>query len=76
MMTKDKKFKPNQFCLNRSQVEKLAKMANHFKDVEWFTLEENNNSGIGPTVVVKFNLFNDIDKDIDTTVDITDVKTW
>jgi len=75
-MTKDKKFKPNQFCLNRSQVEKLAKMANHFKDVEWFTLEENNNSGIGPTVVVKFNLFNDIDKDIDTTVDITDVKTW
>jgi len=75
-MTKDKKFKPSQFCLNRSQVKKLAKMADHFKEVEWFTLEENNNSGIGPTVVVKFNLFNDDDKDIDTTVDITDVKTW
>ena len=75
-MTKDKKHRPNQFCLNRSQIEKLATMAAHFKEVEWFTLEESNNSGIGPIVVVKFNLFNDDDKDIDTTVDITDVSTW
>lgn len=58
------------------QVEKLAKMASHFKEVEWFTLEETNTSGIGPTVSVKFNLFNDNDKDVDTTVDITDVSTW
>lgn len=58
------------------QVEKLAKMAAHFKEVEWFTLEESNTSGIGPVVTVKFNLFNDDDKDIDTTVDITDVSTW
>ena len=65
-----------QFALNRGQIEKLAKMAAHFKEVEWFTLEENHSSGIGPTVVVKFNLFNDNDKDIDTTVDITDVSTW
>jgi hypothetical protein len=64
------------FTLNRTQVEKLAKMAAHFKEVEWFTLEESNTSGIGPTVTVKFNLFNDDDKDIDTTVDITDVSTW
>jgi hypothetical protein len=75
-MTKDKKHRPQQFALNRSQIEKLAKMAAHFKEVEWFTLEETNNSGIGPTVVVKFNLFNDSDKDIDTTVDITDINTW
>lgn len=74
-MTKDK-YKPSQFSLNRNQIEKLAKMANHFKEVEWFTLEESSSSGIGPTVVVKFNLFNDSDKDIDTTVDITDVGTW
>ena len=72
----DKKYRPNQFSLNRKQVEKLAKMAEKFPDVEWFTLEESNSSGIGPTVVVKFNLFNDSDKDIDTTVDITDVGTW
>jgi len=58
------------------QVEKLAKMAAHFKEVEWFTLEESNTSGIGPSVTVKFNLFNDDDKDVDTTVDITDVSTW
>ena len=75
-MTKDKKYKPSQFTLNRVQIEKLAKMAAHFKEVEWFTLEESHSSGIGPTVVVKFNLFNDNDKDIDTTVDITDVSTW
>jgi hypothetical protein len=75
-MTKKKIYQPNQFCLNRFQIEKLAKMTAHFKDVEWFTLEENHSSGIGSTVVVKFNLFNDIDKDIDTTVDITDVSTW
>ncbi len=75
-MTKDKKYKPSQFTLNRVQIEKLAKMAAHFKEVEWFTLEESYSSGIGPTVVVKFNLFNDSDKDVDTTVDITDVSTW
>jgi len=75
-MTRTKISKGNTFALNRGQIEKLAKMADHFKEVEWFTLEENNSSGIGPTVVVKFNLFNDNDKDIDTTVDITDVNTW
>ena len=75
-MAKDKKYQPNQFSLNRNQIEKLAKMAAHFKEVEWFTLEESHSSGIGPAVVVKFNLFNDLDKDTDTTVDITDVSTW
>ena len=75
-MTKDKKYQPRQFALNRKQIEKLAKMAEHFQDVEWFTLEEDSSSGIGPTVVVKLNLFNDSDKDVDTTVDITDVSTW
>ena len=73
---KDKKYRPNQFALNRKQVAKLAKMVENFPDVEWFTLEERLESGIGPTVVVRFNLFNDNDKDIDTTVDITDVSTW
>jgi hypothetical protein len=69
-------YKPNQFCLNRSQVEKLVKIASQFKEVEWFTLEAASTSGIGSTVTVKFNLFNDNDKDIDTIVDITDVSTW
>jgi hypothetical protein len=65
-----------EFALNRRQVEKLARMAEHFKEVEWFTLKEEHTSGIGPTVTVKFNLFGDHDKDVDTTVDITDVETW
>lgn len=65
-----------EFALNRRQVEKLARMAEHFKEVEWFTLVEDNSSGIGPTVTVKFNLFGDSDKDVDTTVNITDVSTW
>jgi len=73
---KDKKYKSNQFALNRKQVEKLAKMVENFPDVEWFTLEESLENGIGPTVVVRFNLFGDNDKDIDTTIDITDVSTW
>lgn len=66
----------NTFTLNRKQAAKLAKMVSHFKEVEWFTLEETHTSGIGATVTVKFNLFGDYDKDNDTTVDITDVETW
>lgn len=66
----------SEFALNRKQVEKLALMVEQFKEVEWFTLKETNSSGIGPTVTVQFNLFGDTDKDVDTTVDITDVGTW
>lgn len=66
----------SEFALNRKQVEKLAQMAQHFKEVEWFTLTEEHTSGIGSTVTVKFNLFGDADKDLDTTIDITDVETW
>lgn len=65
-----------EFVLNRKQVKKLARMAEHFKEVEWFTLTEESTSGIGSTVTVKFNLFGDADKDVDTTIDITDVETW
>ena len=66
----------NEFVLNQQQVKKLARMADQFPEVEWFTLVEENSSGIGPTVAVKFNLFGDQDKDVDTTVNITDVSTW
>ena len=74
---KDKKSKPpTTFALNRKQAEQFAQIVNHFKEVEWFTIEESHASGIGPTVTVKFNLFKDELKDTDTTVDITDVTTW
>jgi hypothetical protein len=72
MPKKEKTYQPDHFTLTRSQVEKLAKIAEHFKEVDQFTLEETHESGIGPTVRVRFNLF---DKN-DTNVDITDVSTW
>jgi hypothetical protein len=60
--------------LNRSQVEKLAKMVDHFKESEWFDIVQSHESGIGPTISVQFNLF---DKEkFDTKIDITDVSTW
>ena len=71
---KNKQPKKNQFVLTRAQIDKLSEITNHFKEVPQFTLEETFESGIGPTVQVKFNLF---EKNInDTTVDITDVSNW
>ena len=63
-------------ALNRKQLGRLAEIYAHFKEVEWFTIEAGNLSGIGSDVVVKFKLFGDDDKDTDTTVNITDVSTW
>jgi hypothetical protein len=65
-----------ELALNRKQLGQLTEIYQHFKEVEWFTIETNNLSGIGPGIVVKFNMFGDKDKDTDTTVDITDVSTW
>ena len=65
-----------ELALNRKQLGKLAEIYNHFKEVEWFTIEADNRNGIGSDVVVKFKLFGDDDKDTDTTVNITDVTTW
>lgn len=61
--------------LNRKQLGQLLDLYQKFNDVEWFTLTESHESGIGPTVTVKFDLFNKNNKP-DTTVDITDVTTW
>jgi hypothetical protein len=57
--------------LTRKQVLDMATLANHFTDVEMFTIEESNTSGIGPSVHVKCTLF-----EKPTTVDITDVGSW
>ncbi len=58
--------------LNREQIEKLAKIASHFKEVQHFTLESDNSSGIGICIKVKFDLF----EKNDTVIDVTDVKEW
>jgi uncharacterized membrane protein len=65
-----------EIALNRKQLEKLFEITRHFHEVEWFTVETDDTSGIGTGIVVKFNAFGDADKDIDTTVNITDVSTW
>lgn len=64
-----------EFALNRKQAEQFVEIVNHFKDVEWFTFVEENTE-IGPIMRVQFKLFDSIDKDTDTTVDITDLETW
>jgi hypothetical protein len=64
------------FQLTRKQVKQLSDIAEHFSEINVFTLEQTHESGIGPTVVVKFDLFNNNPKSKDTTVDITDVESW
>ena len=63
--------KTNSIMLSRKQVFDIAALANHFTDVELFTVEETFESGIGPTVRVKCTLL-----EKPTTVDITDVEKW
>jgi hypothetical protein len=62
----------NEFVLTREQILKLAKLAEHFKDTKFFNLYETNESGIGPSMHVRFNLF----EEDDTKLNITDVSTW
>ena len=47
-------------------------MVDRFVDTEHFTVESESLSGIGPTISVKFDLF----ETRDTKVDITDVESW
>lgn len=58
--------------LNRNQIQKLYTIVEHFEEVDKFTIETDHSSGIGTSVVVRFELFR---KD-DSFVDITDVKDW
>lgn len=57
--------------LNRKQLQDLCQMFDHFKEVENFTITQENTSGIGPVIHVKFDLF-----EKPTMVDITDVSKW
>jgi hypothetical protein len=72
-MAKNKTETPKtiNIILTRKQIFDMATLANHFTDVDQFTVEESNTSGIGPSVHVKCTLF-----EKPTTVDITDVENW
>jgi hypothetical protein len=72
---KDKNFEKNssrEFKLTRAEIEKLAEIAKHFKEINLFSIVQDNSSGIGVTTKVAFDLF----ENNDTNVDITDVKSW
>jgi len=58
--------------LNREQIIKLYEIVSHFKEINKFTVETDHSSGIGIGVVVRFELF----QKNDTQIDITDVKEW
>lgn len=62
----------NSVTLNRKQMHQLREIVDRFIDTENFTIESESLSGIGPTITVKFDLF----ETADTKVDITDVSTW
>ena len=61
--------------LTRKQMDELVEFATNFKDVQWFTIEQTNKSGIGPSTCVKCSLFGN-DSEPETTIDITDVSVW
>ena len=58
--------------LTRTQLTQLVKITGHFQDINSFTLTQSHESGIGPAVVVSFDLFNSDD----TKIDITDYASW
>jgi hypothetical protein len=59
--------------LSRKQIDQLSEIADKFDEASTFTLSwEQEQSGIGLGISVKFQTF---DPD-DTTIDITDVESW
>jgi hypothetical protein len=75
MTMKDKNSKKSglrEFKLTRAEIEKLAEVAKHFKEINLFSIVQDSSSGIGVTTSVSFDLF----ERNDTNVDITDVKSW
>ena len=61
--------------LTRKQMDKLVEFVTNFKDVQWFTIEETHESGIGASMYIRCSLFGN-DSEPETTVDITDVSVW
>lgn len=62
----------NSILLTRKQIKQLATIAEKFNDTDSFELQVTHESGIGATVRVKFELF----EENPAIVDITDVSNW
>jgi len=62
----------NRIVFSRKQIQQLHEIAERFDNVTTFTVDSESTSGIGPSISVKFDLF----ENLDTAVDITDVENW
>jgi len=58
--------------LTRMQINKLTEIAERFQDVNNFSVVSESSSGIGQSVSVSLELF----ENSDTKIDITDVSNW
>lgn len=58
--------------LTRMQINKLTEIAERFQDVNNFSVVSESLSGIGQSVSVSLELF----ENSDTKIDITDVSNW
>ena len=58
--------------LTRMQIDKLTEIAERFHDVNNFSVVSESSSGIGQSVSVSLELF----ENSDTKIDITDVSNW
>lgn len=62
----------NRIVFTRKQIEQLSEIAERFTDTNNFTVESDSPSGIGQSINVRFDLF----ENNDTQIDITDVENW
>lgn len=60
-----------ELVLTRNEIKNLNKLRNEFRDVDKFTIDTQNKSGIGTSVHVIFTVTK-----LQHTIDITDYESW
>lgn len=60
-----------EITLNRKQISTLTEIAEHFPEIDLFTIVSDSSNGIGPVVTVKFTLVGR-----PASIDCTDVESW
>ena len=81
MAKKDKEFvqttysTPTVVHLTRKQIQQICQMSEHFKDIDDFELHISHESGIGPSMHLRFTLDLAGESSVVKT-DVTDVTKW
>jgi hypothetical protein len=81
MSKKEKDFIPTKYStpsvihLTRKQIIQMSEMAEHFKDINDFELHISHESGIGPSMTLRFALSLGGDN-TEIKTDVTDVSKW